>query len=94
MVILFNYQGAFRSVSATAYLLYHSRFRLSRTFFHFLNFFFVASLNEKAYLLYFIFLEMSTTFFTFFDKKTNGHYMEERRKRDLNPRAAVSDLHP
>ena len=42
LVILFNYQGSlwfFFAVSVTAHLIYHSRLRLSSTFFNFLTLF-------------------------------------------------------
>ena len=41
LVILFNYQGSlwfFFAISATAHIIYHSRLRLSSTFFNFFQF--------------------------------------------------------
>ena len=66
------------SFQATACLSYHRRSTLSTTFF--LLFF------STAQLYYHVFKCLSTTFFIF--------YNCERRRRDLNPRAAVNDLHP
>jgi len=48
LVILFNYQGSlwfFFAVSATAHLIYHSRLRLSSTFFNFFNSLFLITSN-------------------------------------------------
>ena len=66
------------SFQATACLSYHRRSALSTTFF--------LAVFSTAQLYYHVFKCLSTTFFIF--------YNCERRRRDLNPRAAVNDLHP
>ena len=47
---------------------------------------FVVSVSQTACLLYHIFYDMSSAFSSFFKL--------ERRRRDLNPRAAINDLLP
>ena len=52
LVILFNYQGSlwfFFTVSTTAHIIYHSRLRLSSTFFNFFNSLFLIILNCFCY---------------------------------------------
>ena len=66
------------SFQATACLFYHQQSALSTTFF--------LAVFSTAQLYYHVFKCLSTTFFIF--------YNCERRRRDLNPRAAVNDLHP
>ena len=60
--------------------------------------------HATAYSGYHFRNSLSTTFFTFFDlfftvvksivERPHNHLTSERRRRDLNPRAAVNDLHP
>ena len=71
---------------------------LVKNFFHFLNFFlsigFIRSVisNATTLIFYHVLFCLSTTF----SKKIRTTHIvnNKRRRRDLNPRAAVNDLHP
>ncbi len=88
---MFSYQSSVRRL-ATAILDYHIASFLSRTFFKFFRLFssFVMSLLVEALLFYHCYFVLSRTFFKFFRFFRNN----KRRKRDLNPRAAINDLLP
>ena len=103
VISLFSYQSSLFVVFATAFIFYQKHLSLSTTFLFFfvvissdslfilspaisfVNNFFLAVFST-AQLYYHVFKCLSTTFFIF--------YNCERRRRDLNPRAAVNDLHP
>ena len=70
---------------ATALLFYHVVFSLSRTFLNSSIFFNTCSLQQLFDFITSLFA-LSRTFSFFFRKK--------RRRRDLNPRAAINDLLP
>ena len=63
---------------------------------------FFAAVSQRRILIYHIFSSLSTSFlsfFTFFNllfipKKMEAITASKRRKRDLNPRAAINDLLP
>ena len=87
-----------KSVQATACLLYHFVPYLSTTF---SNIFKVicspyAARNQLDYNIVFVsFCQQLFSTFLKFSKATTQHAQSsERRRRDLNPRAAVNDLHP
>ena len=104
VISLFSYQSSLFVVFATAFIFYQKHLSLSTTFL----FFFIVFLSDSLFILspaisfvnnffsccffltaqlyYHVFKCLSTTFFIF--------YNCERRRRDLNPRAAVNDLHP
>lgn len=83
---------------ATAILDYHISFRLSTTFFTFLNFYFFCfyrSIKCSDIIPCFLFVcqHLFSTFFKFLYQ----HFTfpeNKRRRRDLNPRAATNDLLP
>ena len=88
----------------TAHLLYHTHFVLSRTFFHFLwkHFFSISlsrlqvfsnSFSPQRNSYYHLLSGLSRTFFEKFWLFLIPSGIE-RRRRDLNPRAAINDLHP
>ena len=52
-----------------------------------------AAVSATAHLLYHVICHLSTIFSKFF-KKIFLKQFHERRRGDLNPRAAVNDLHP
>ena len=72
---------------ATALLFYHVVFSLSRTFFKFFSNFIFNIHSFQQLFEFIITLSLCQDFFAFFFKK-------ERRRRDLNPRAAINDLLP
>ncbi len=79
------------SSALSAFAFYHTFKLLSRTFLtFFLNrlsaFAAFCHLSATARLYYHSYCLLSTTFLTLFSS--------ERRRRDLNPRAAINDLHP
>ena len=103
VVSLFSYQGSLLSRFASAINIISNLFDVVNTFF---NFFFV-SLSRQQILSYQIHLILSTLFFIFFKKvfpafvtmqRINFHAYhpptDKRRRRDLNPRAAINDLLP
>ena len=83
---------------ATAILDYHISFRLSTTFFTFLNFYFFCfyrSIKCSDIIPCFLFVcqHLFSTFFKFLYQ----HFTfpeNKRRRRDLNPRTAINDLLP
>ena len=85
---------------ATAHLLYHSFLLLSTTFlFYFFDCDSFPFRNQLDYnIATFIFCQQ--VFLTFFKNFFASYFCSfksessERRRRDLNPRAAVNDLHP
>ena len=68
--------------SEAACLVYHTLSSLSRTFFKFF-FYFSLLVSETAFSFYQSSFYLSRTFLK-----------SKRRRRDLNPRAAINDLHP
>ena len=88
-VSLFSYQGSLFCSLATAHLVYHVRFCLSRTFLSFfktfLNSFVISLLISNSFTLSHSFLNVKYFFevFYFFSEVINF----KRRRRDLNPRA-------
>ena len=79
--------------SAATRLSYHSRLRLSTTFFNFFELFqeFVSRFYAATVIYYnSLFSACQALFLNFFTLFLSS----ERRRRDLNPRAAVNDLHP
>ena len=85
-VSLFSYQCSL--LSQTALIFYHVVLTLSRTFLTFFKKFFrsFSTLSQATLTSYHKFFSMSTTFFQ--------KFFIERRRRDLNPRAATNDLLP
>ena len=84
----------FVAVLATAILGYHIQARLSTTFLIYFLLFCLTRLSHATALLdYHISFSLSTTFFKIFPILFDM-FSNQRRKRDLNPRAATNDLLP
>ena len=100
VISLFSYQGCLFCSCQAAFVLYQSFHRLSRTF---LNYFslcfstFFAVVRDSLFILSrgFSFVNMFFQCFFIFYKFFMSFYVKPKRRRgDLNPRAAVNDLHP
>ena len=103
VISLFSYQSSLFVVFATAFIFYQKHLSLSTTFsfffvvvssdslfilspaIGFVNNFFLAVFQQLSYII--MYSSACQQLFSFF-------YNCERRRRDLNPRAAVNDLHP
>ena len=104
VISLFSYQSSLFVVFATAFIFYQKHLSLSTTFFIFLccrfkrqpvylitgdrlcqQLFFLLFFQQLSYII--MYSSACQQLFSFF-------YNCERRRRDLNPRAAVNDLHP
>ena len=103
VVSLFSYQGSLLSHFASAINIISNLFDVVNTFFNFLFCFFIASTDTILSNPF----DFVNTFFIFFKKvflafvtmqRINFHAYhsptDKRRRRDLNPRAAINDLLP
>ena len=90
VVSLFDYQGSsLPAVIAATFIEYHVFNLLSTLFSIFFNFVFPTSLSVGITFYHTILIYASINLHIFQILKKI-----ERRKRDLNPRAAINDLHP
>ena len=76
------------SFCVTAFIFYHFVFILSRTFSSFFKFFRCDSLSFATVIMLSHFQLLVNNFFILFLTS----FQKQRRKRDLNPRAAINDL--
>ena len=99
VVSLFSYQGSALSLLRQRKILYQISLTLSTLFY----FHFVISLSRQQITSYQIHLVLSRLFLTFLSSKPSRKEptcfydfmsLDKRRRRDLNPRAAINDLLP
>ena len=99
VVSLFSYQGSALSLLRQRKILYQISLTLSTLFY----FYFVISLSRQQITSYQIHLVLSRLFLTFLSSKPSREEstcfydfmpLDKRRRRDLNPRAAINDLLP